>query len=119
MVRLWNAAGEGSQTPESWRLQLGGQEKGTEGKNVRQHHSGWRREDLRGQDRRETYHFRASIVGPDLSCDKNGQEETRRRDSAGSGKESAAGSDRQDAVMGPREKGCLRAGPTCHQKGEP
>ena len=54
MVRLWNAAGEGSQTLESWTLQLGGQEKGTEGKNVRQHHSGRMRGDLRGQDRRET-----------------------------------------------------------------
>lgn len=61
MVRLWNAAGEGSQTPESWKLQLGGQEKGTEGKNVRPDHSGQRRKDLRGPDRKETYHFRASM----------------------------------------------------------
>lgn len=60
-------------------LQLGGQEKGTEGKNVRQHHSGRMRGDLRGQDRRETCRFRASIVGPDLSCDENGQEEIRRQ----------------------------------------
>lgn len=77
MVRLWNAADERSQTPESWKLQLGGQKKGTEGKNVRPDHSGQRREDLREQDRKETYHFRASTVGPDLSCDGNGQEETR------------------------------------------
>ena len=77
MVRLWNAAGEGSRTPESWKLQLGGQEKGTEGKNVRPDHCGQRRKDLRGPDRKETYHFRASIVGPDLSRDGRGQEETR------------------------------------------
>ena len=32
MVRLGNAAGEGSQTPESWTLQLGGKRKALKGR---------------------------------------------------------------------------------------
>ena len=46
---------------------------------MRQDHSSWRKKALRGQDRKENHHFRATIVHPNLSYDNNEREETRRQ----------------------------------------